>query len=229
MYGAKKTIDSRAKLVDMITSQFFRSSDLIGTNWRKLDKLLGTAGDHAKWQTTNIEIPIPVPHKSSYDPLSNDQKNAKLPKTNIFQIPNFTYRSLSSLIHDQVSMESAKRHWNWEPYTEIWESGSNVKGEPCQQRLYGELYSSDSWLQEHEKIQKLRSPDGFKGPKVVLPLMIWSDGLSLGNFTDQTLHPFYVAFGNESKYNRGKPSARALHTVAYLPKVSANSPYSSWI
>jgi hypothetical protein len=56
--------------------------------------------------------------------------------------------------------------------------------------------------------------------RVVASLMMYSDSTHLSNFGDASLWPFYVFFGNESKYTRGKPTASACHHVAYIPTVS---------
>ncbi|KAI0647705.1 hypothetical protein C8Q79DRAFT_999321 [Trametes meyenii] len=48
--------------------------------------------------------------------------------------------------------------------------------------------------------------------------MPWSDSTHLADFGTASLWPIYVQFGNQSKYERAKPSARACHHAAYIPK-----------
>ncbi|KAJ8583989.1 hypothetical protein M405DRAFT_695630, partial [Rhizopogon salebrosus TDB-379] len=54
---------------------------------------------------------------------------------------------------------------------------------------------------------------------VVAPLMMWLDPTHLTNFGDASIWPFYLYFGNQSKYTRGKPASKACHHVAYIPTV----------
>lgn len=50
-------------------------------------------------------------------------------------------------------------------------------------------------------------------------LMIYSDGTHLAQFGSASLCPLYAFFGNQSKYDRAKPSHFAAHHVAYMPSV----------
>jgi hypothetical protein len=49
--------------------------------------------------------------------------------------------------------------------------------------------------------------------------MFWSDATQLANFGDAKLWPLYMFFGNESKYQRGKPSSNRCEHVAYFESV----------
>jgi hypothetical protein len=60
-------------------------------------------------------------------------------------------------------------------------------------------------------------------------LMMWSDSTHLASFGDASLWPFYLCFGNQSKYTRGKPTASACHHVAYIPNVSPVCDLLSWL
>jgi len=51
-------------------------------------------------------------------------------------------------------------------------------------------------------------------------MSIASDATKLGQFGASKAWPVYVFFGNQSKYERNRPSAYAAHHVAYLPSVS---------
>ncbi|TFK62834.1 hypothetical protein BDN72DRAFT_902894 [Pluteus cervinus] len=53
--------------------------------------------------------------------------------------------------------------------------------------------------------------------------MFYSDATRVAQFGQAKLWPIYVFFGNQSKYDRGRPSARAAHNLAFLPSVSFHS------
>ena len=55
---------------------------------------------------------------------------------------------------------------------------------------------------------------------MVAGISIALDATKLGQFGTSKAWPVYIFFGNQSKYERNKPSAYAAHHVAYLPSVS---------
>ncbi|KAJ3526631.1 hypothetical protein NMY22_g10092 [Coprinellus aureogranulatus] len=59
-------------------------------------------------------------------------------------------------------------------------------------------------------------------PTAVAAMMFYSDGTHLANFGSASLWPFYLFFGNQSKYARGKPNQYAAHHVAYIPVLPAD-------
>ncbi|KAG2343104.1 hypothetical protein BDR05DRAFT_976158 [Suillus weaverae] len=54
---------------------------------------------------------------------------------------------------------------------------------------------------------------------MVASVMFWSDTTHLANFGDASLWPFYLFFGNQSKYTQGKLMTSACHHVAYIPSL----------
>ena len=50
--------------------------------------------------------------------------------------------------------------------------------------------------------------------------MVLSDSTHLGQFGTAALWPIYTFFGNQSKYERTKPSQFAAHHTAYIPSVT---------
>ena len=88
--------------------------------------------------------------------------------------------------------------------------------------LHGEIYQSDAMLEAQDQISKLpHAPDNTL-ECVVVPLMVWSDSTQLANFGSASLWPFYLYFGNQLKYTRGKPTANVCHHLAYIPTVSSD-------
>jgi len=99
------------------------------------------------------------------------------------------------------------------PYESLWRPD-------LVERLHGEIYQSDVMLEAHEEISKLPHLMDDTLERVVAPLMVWSDSTQLANFGTASLWPFYLYFGNQSKYTHGKPTANACHHLVYLPTVS---------
>jgi hypothetical protein len=79
-------------------------------------------------------------------------------------------------------------------------------------------------LAEHEEVQRRARlpPDDptCQREKVVAPLMISSDATHLTDFGNMAAWPFYLMFGNISKYFHSLPDSGALHHLAYIPSVS---------
>ncbi|KAI0063164.1 hypothetical protein BV25DRAFT_453896, partial [Artomyces pyxidatus] len=51
-------------------------------------------------------------------------------------------------------------------------------------------------------------------------IQVWSDSAHLANFGTASVWPIYVQFGNQSKYTRARPTAKACHHLAYIPSIS---------
>ncbi|THV03619.1 hypothetical protein K435DRAFT_650870 [Dendrothele bispora CBS 962.96] len=90
------------------------------------------------------------------------------------------------------------------------------------ERVYGELYTSPAFIQEHDKVQRASLPSDDTSctrERVVAGLMLWSDSTHLANFGVAKLWPIYVMFGNLSKYIRAMPNSGACHHLAYIPSL----------
>lgn len=81
-------------------------------------------------------------------------------------------------------------------------------------------------IEEDEKLQKqAREVDPETGEecfreRVVLVLMFGSDATHLADFGQAKAWPVYMYFGNESKYDRCRPTASSAEHVAFIPLVS---------
>jgi len=109
---------------------------------------------------------------------------------------------------------------------------SNVDSEreacPDPIRIHQEIYDSDAMLEAHEEINALPRGPTDDLERVVAPLMVWSDSTHLASFGDASLWPFYLYFGNQSKYTRAKPTADACHHLAYIPTVCDGDIYNNY-
>src|SRR5882762_5094949 len=86
-------------------------------------------------------------------------------------------------------------------------------------QIHQEIYNSDAMLEAHEEINALPSDPSDDLEHVVALLMVWSNLTHLASFGDASLWPFYLYFGNQSKYTWAKPTADACHHLAYIPTV----------
>jgi hypothetical protein len=194
----------------------FSLNDAIKVNWKSAFKELGahktdlgegclswTSDDD--WLTAPISIDIP---------FHNKMKNSG---TRSFPVGTFRYRSIISVIKEKVSNLADSRQFHYHPYTATW---SRTPDSP-EVELYGELYTSRVFREEHERVlRQPPTPHNEGVERVVVALMFWSDGTQLTSFGGASLWPCYLFFGNESKYRRGKPSARLGHQIAYFMKVT---------
>jgi hypothetical protein len=86
------------------------------------------------------------------------------------------------------------------------------------EHLYSEIYNSDVFLDEHDKVQRASTDDPTcKCEKVLMALMFWSDATHLTTFGTAKMWPIYMLFSNLSKYIRGQPTSGAMMHLAYMP------------
>ena len=92
-----------------------------------------------------------------------------------------------------------------------------------EQRVYSEIYDSDAFIKEHDRVQRATLPPDepdCKREKVIAAMMFWSDTTHLVNFGTAKLWPIYMMLGNLSKYVRALPSSEACMHVAYIPHLA---------
>ena len=116
-----------------------------------------------------------------------------------YSVPGLHYRKLLNVIK-AAFQDPLSRHFHLTPFSLI--HRSPVTG--VEQRVYSELYHSDAFIKEHNRVQNRSQPPpddpGCKLEKVIAALMFWSDSTHLTNFGTAKLWPVYLFFGNLSKY-----------------------------
>ncbi|KAL5534936.1 hypothetical protein ACEPAF_3026 [Sanghuangporus sanghuang] len=122
------------------------------------------------------------------------------------EIKGIYYRPITPMIYNALDNPNASP-FHFSPYKEFWKS----------ERVYGELYSADAWLEAHEQVRSLPREDEVLN--FVLPILLYSDSTSLANFGTASLWPLYMHLGSQSKYIRGKSSESACHHLAYIPSL----------
>ncbi|TEB24443.1 hypothetical protein FA13DRAFT_1797302 [Coprinellus micaceus] len=213
--STKKSFHDFQKLISLLNAPEFSLADATDVNWRSAFKVLGAnksdlGNEDASWitddgwLTATVSIDIPF------------HKKMKQPGTKTFVVGDFRYRSIVSIIKEKLSSRNASREFHYYPYEATWKRTPDSP----EVQLYGELYMSREFREVHEQVQRL--PPTYHNEKmerVVVALMIWSDGTQLTSFGGASLWPCYLFFGNESKCQRGKPSQQLGHQIAYFMKL----------
>ena len=134
-----------------------------------------------------------------------------------YEVPGLFYRPLIEIIKSSFQEPSAEQ-FNQFPFEEYWVSETDPTWK--QERLYSEVYTAETFIEEHKRIQAQPRDPGCNLETVVIAIMCYSDSMHLTSFGNAALWPIYEWFGNQSKYPWGKPTSFAAQHVAYIPKVS---------
>ncbi|KAE9388659.1 hypothetical protein BT96DRAFT_1003962 [Gymnopus androsaceus JB14] len=145
------------------------------------------------------------------NPIPSDKNVPSQP----FSVPGLYFRDLISVIQSAFT-EPLSTKFHFSPFKLFQTVPNSEEVHP----VYSELYNSDAFIQEHDKVQCMQGPPDnpdCKLEKVVLGLMFWSDSTHLTSFSNAKLWPVYMMFGNLSKYIRSLLNSGACHHVAYIP------------
>lgn len=210
-HGIQKSQDNFKKLLAIIGSKKFRPEDVRNTNWKLVDKALARnpfdedgsdpewIDEDAGWVKTPIHISVPF-HNRTRNPGPKD-----------YVVGDLYHRPLVSII-----VEKIRKRYN--PY--FHHHGFELFWKPTEQspdiRVHGELYTSPAYLEAQREVQESPGEPGCNLPRVVVAMMFWSDSTHLTSFGNAKLWPCYLFFGNESKYQRCKPSCHLCEHVAYF-------------
>lgn len=218
--GERKSQSTFSELIKIIGHPDYRPEYVAGKNWKQIDAVL--SGDHCKgsdidgwkdecddnrpqgWIKTPIRIKVPF------------NKRMLRPGQQEYDTGILHHRKLVSVIKEKITRPSMHPHLHFEPYKLFWQP--SVSAEPV--RVHGELYTSDAFIEAHDKLQDSPPEPGCNLPRVVLGLMFASDGTQLTSFSTAKLWPVYMTIGNESKGRRAKPSSHAFEHIAYLESAS---------
>lgn len=192
----------------VIMSPNFLKDDLSGFDAHRenhrLDHALSKNSLQSQFVESTVEILVP----------SGEKKTPPKP----FSIQGLLHRKLTSVISDAFTGSLAHLH-HFSPFRLYHHSPLTNREE----RIYGEIYTSDTFQKEHEEIQR-HGPcppedPGCTREKVVAALMFSSDATHLTDFGNAKAWPIYLMLGNLSKYIRSKPNSGAMHHLAYIPSV----------
>ncbi|KAF8154661.1 hypothetical protein B0H34DRAFT_852402 [Crassisporium funariophilum] len=116
-------------------------------------------------------------------------------------VEGLLHRKLTNIIKSAFQEKSASE-FHLSPFEEYWKPSSDAPPE----RIYSELYNSNTFLKVHKSIQKQPCPN-CNLQIIIMPMMLWS------------LWPIYMFNGAQSKYTRAKPTSFAAHHIVYIPKL----------
>lgn len=242
--GSEKSVRSFQSLIDIISSDEFQAADIKNTNWRKVYSILGLTTEELKtaWDGTEKEelgawfaetswkrqdVPIDVPFDSA----------TAVPGTHRYWVRDFYHRPLIDVVREKLSSLEVQEWFHLLPYELRWQPGAESPG----MRLHGEMYASPAFARAHEKLQVRESyysllrlslkvilqtspPEpNCSRPRHVIAIMFSSDKAQLATFGTATVWPVYFFCGNESKYDRCRPSLKIGEQVAYLEEVRSIS------
>jgi len=213
--GVQKSQHSFNELIDIVGDPSFQPDHVRDTKWSGINAKLGnsdTDGDAEKewldvdagWRKTRVEITVPF-HSRMNTPGSQQYVGADL-----------YHRSLVDVITERISDPHTSAQFHMEPYELLWKRSDQHR----EVKMHGELYTSDAFREAHQALQDSPPEPNCDLPRVVVALMFWSDATHLTQFGNSQLWPSYLFIGNESKYQRCKPSCNLCSHVAYFQKVS---------
>jgi hypothetical protein len=213
--GLQKTQEGFSKLLNIVGSPDFLPSDVSSTNWTKINTILAHNGDDNDtdfsrewlgedmgWKRTAISISVPF------------HRRMAVPGSKSYLAGALYHRSIVSVIRERLTNDD--KHFHYEPYEQLWKGNDDAE----EVRIHGELYTSNAFLSEHKKLLNSPPESGCDAPRAIAALMFWSDGTQLTSFGNAKLWPCYMYFGNDSKYQRAKPSSRLCNHIAYFQTVS---------
>jgi len=132
-----------------------------------------------------------------------------------YAIPGLRHRPLISVIKAAFADPLAKK-FHMSPFKLY----QKIPGSDDARRVYSELYNSDAFIEEHDRVQRAPVDDpSCKLEKVVAAMMFWSDSTHLTSFGSAKLWPLYAYFGNLSQYINCAPTSGSCHHVAYFPSL----------
>ena len=191
---------------DVLLDPNFKLGDLQGFNACRENKRSDAAEKKTlfldSFQAASIDIEVPSGTKG-------------IPPAT-FSVPGLLYRKLTAVIQAAFSSPLAP-HFHLTPFR-LFHKSSTGKSE----RIFSEVYDSDVYIEEHDKIQGAPLPPDepdCKREKVVFGLMVWSDSTHLTNFGTAKLWPIYSFFSGISKYIRNRPNSGACQHIAYIPSL----------
>ncbi|KAF7371414.1 hypothetical protein MSAN_00778200 [Mycena sanguinolenta] len=163
------------------------------------------------------EFPLLADFKETSVKIEVPSGSAAVP-SRFFDVPGLYYRNIISVIKAAFA-DPLSRHFHFAPFKLF----HKIRASAAQIRVFSELYNSDVFLAEHDRIQRRgKVPDDdphCTREKIIAALMWWSDSTHLANFGTAKLWPIYMLFRNLSKCIRAQPNVGAEHHIAYIPSL----------
>ncbi|KAG6917708.1 hypothetical protein DXG01_001359 [Tephrocybe rancida] len=193
--GGQKSQESFCHLIGIVRAESFQPLDIWDINWPNINAWLGLNSwddskeewedEDASWKVSPVPLRIPF-HRFTDNPGVRD-----------FIVRSFYHCSLVEVIREKLTLKKQDiRHFHIDPHELYWQQGESQ--EPvC---LYGEMYTSPSFLSAYQALQDSPPEPGCMLAQYVVGIMLWSDATHLTDFGTSRLTPVYLYFSNESKY-----------------------------
>ena len=207
-----KSVEELDRLVnDVVLAEDFNPSDLRGFRAAKELNRLDSYRECPEFSPNDgwieISVKISLPAERNRNVSESDAPQ--------FEVKGLFYRPLTEVIKS-VFQEASAEGFHLTPFRLFWQRSTNEPPE----RVISEMYNSDAFIEEHEKIRSQSRKSGSTLETVVASVMLWSDSTHLAQFGTASLWPIYAFFGNQSKYTRAKPTSFSANHIAYIPSVS---------
>jgi Plavaka transposase len=157
------------------------------------------------WKEAIINVPLPLVRTQYYN--EDDAYTLEV---------KFVHRRLCEVIKSGIQDFASSCNLYWRGFKQFWQPSDSE----LEQRVYGEVYTSDVFLEMESRLPNI---EGCTIEKAIVPLLIYSDSTHLANFGTASLWPIYIWFGNISKYICLRASSFSTHHLAYLSLVSNSS------
>ncbi|KAJ3571968.1 hypothetical protein NP233_g3408 [Leucocoprinus birnbaumii] len=200
------------KLVrNCILSPDFNPQDMMGFSAhcenRRMDREQANTDFRAQCIESSVNIQVPTASAAPDPPT--------------FSIPGLLHRDLTEVIRNAFN-DPLTHLLHYAPF-KLFHKGSTPPDSSQSQRIYGEVYTSDAFIEEYKHVQlhgELPPDDPHcKREKSVAALMFSSDATQLTDFGNAKAWPIYLMLGNLSKYVRSDVSSGAMHHLAYIPSL----------
>jgi hypothetical protein len=231
--GVQKSQDSFNTLLSIVGHPYFCPEDVQHTKWGDIDAILAKndidlsrkrcgaingseirhedeimddngdaewTDDAAGWKKMPISISIPF-HHCMKNPGAN--------------VGDLYHRPFVSVTCERLKNPNDNQQFHYEPFELFWKSTNDS----ADTWVHGELYTSPAFLEAHCALQDSPRELGCNLPHVIAAMMFWLDGTHLTSFGNAKLHPCYLYFGNNSKYQWCKPTCHLSNHVAYFQMV----------
>ncbi|KAJ3558432.1 hypothetical protein NM688_g934 [Phlebia brevispora] len=236
--GHKKTQEDRQMMQGLLTRDDFNTADIRGVNFKKLDEELAADdtnlpwvdGDEG-WKCSPLVIDIPLGQKPTNLALretASAQRRADrleaIPDEPVnrpfrgqpYTVNNLWHKDLTAEIKTTLESDPAAAHFVFDPCLLHCSKSSQ---DDTLEGVYGELYNSPVAVQEDLRLQNSAREEGCNLPRAIAKIILYTDSTNVTQFGNTSMWPGYLWFGNQSKYERARPTAHAAHHIAYFPKL----------
>ncbi|KAG5634352.1 hypothetical protein H0H81_002284 [Sphagnurus paluster] len=234
----QKTKESRRDLLNnVLFDDRFNSDDLKDLNFDRLDEEvardLGNSSSGHSWVSDTVYIDISTGRKETKASRKADTARRRRhqgsdseedvttassdpPRASCrFAVHDFYHHKLVDIVTEVFSSADAQK-FHFHPFEEQWQPPWQPEST---ERVQGEFFTSQAFLDADRELYNSPPEPDCELPRVIAAMMLYSDATHVAQFGQAKLWPGYTFVGNQSKYDRGRPSMRAGHMFAFFPSL----------